>query len=60
MKTDQNTAIQRIATALGWPGYQVGIETEYQKKAKAKQTKSNKVKPYRKSTQPKRRAFKRR
>jgi hypothetical protein len=57
---DQNTAIQRIATALGWPGFQVGIETEYQKKAKAKQTKSNRVKPYRKSTQPKRRAFKRR
>jgi len=57
---DQNTAIQRIATGLGWPGFQVGIETEYQKKAKAKQTKSNVVKPYRKSTQPKRRAFKRR
>ena len=55
---DQNTAIQRIATALGWPGFQVGIETEYQKKAKAKQKESNVVKPYAKPSLYKERKYK--
>ena len=58
---DQNTYIQRIATGLGWPGYQVGIETPYEKKQK-QEKKSNIVKPYRqpKATKPKQRLPKRR
>ncbi len=56
---EQNTYMQRLATGLGWPGWQVGIETKYNKKQKKK---SNIVKPYRqpKATRPKQRLPKRR
>ena len=52
----KNKNKKRIATGLGWPGYQVGIETPYEKKQKQKKE-SNIVKPYR---QPKARSPKQR